>query len=303
LESTLAKTKVGALVSVTREYIELIKPRISAMVVLTVLVAGFLSYTSGSLGAIVCAAIGVALVAASGSAWNQYLERYSDFLMPRTAKRPLPRQSLTAGQVAVFGAVTFGVGMAWLLTLVNWTAGMLGLATWILYVWVYTPLKPRTWWNTAVGAVAGAMPILVGAAACGWISPLAWLFFGVLFLWQFPHFMAIAWLYRADYAMGGLKMVTVVDPTGRLAGWHAMVTAIALFPATLATLLWLPGIVAGAIYGVAVVVLNAWYLVASVQFAREPGESSARRLMRVSLVYLPLYMLVLLTAYAIVWAR
>ena len=300
METILTKNVTGSVVSVTREFIELIKPRISIMVIMTVVVGGVLSFTpSSSLSALVFAAMGVALVAASGSAWNQYLERYTDFLMPRTADRPLPRRSLSAGQVATFGAITLGVGLVCLLMLSNWIAGLLGLATWILYVWVYTPLKVRTWWNTVVGAVPGAMPILIGAVACGNISPLAWVFFAVLFLWQFPHFMAIAWLYRRDYALGGLQMATVVDPSGRLAGWHAVPTAILLFPVSLSAALWLPERGAMIGYVLMALVLNIWYLAASVRFARRTDDSTARRLMLVSLLYLPLYMIGLVVAQAV----
>ncbi len=302
VETILTKNAAGSVVSVAREFVELIKPRISIMVVMTVVVGGVLSFGPGSsFAALIFSAVGVALVAASGTAWNQYLERYTDFLMPRTANRPLPRQSLTATQVAIFGAVTLGIGLVCLLMLVNWLAGLLGLATWILYVWIYTPLKVRTWWNTLVGAVPGAMPILIGAVACGKVAPLAWVFFAVLFLWQFPHFMAIAWLYRRDYALGGLQMATVVDPSGRLAGWHAVLTSLALFPVSALALLWLPQRGVALAFALVAGGLNLWYLLASLRFFRAVDDRTARRLMFVSLLYLPLYMVALVAAQA--WAR
>ncbi len=282
--------------SVWREYVELSKPRISVMVLLTVAVAALISVPAGGTAdvwKVVHAMIGLLLVSASGCALNQYLERYVDWMMPRTAQRPLPDLRLTSLQVAVFGAVTFGIGLAWLLALVNWQTAAVAGASWVIYVWIYTPLKRFTWLNTYVGAVAGAMPVLVGstAVASGVIKwPAFWLF-AVLYIWQFPHFMAIAWLYRDDYERAAVKMASTVDRSERLVAWHAIVFAVILIPVSLVTL-W-PQQLADWVLLVAAIAPGIWYLYASIQFARQVDDERARSLFRVSLLYLPVYLVVL----------
>ena len=284
--------------SLIGDYVELTKPRIALMVLLTVIVAGFLAAGgSASVLALLHVSIGVLLISASGSAWNQYLERYTDFLMPRTALRPLPDHRLTATQVAAFGAITFGAGIVYLGAVVGSLAMLLGLATWLLYVLVYTPMKRRTWWNTAVGAIAGAMPVLIGAVAWGQhVTGPVWGLFAILFLWQFPHFMAIAWLYRRDYAEGGLKMITVVDPSGRLAGVHAIIGAIALLLVSVATAFCYSSVEAQSVVVGVGGLVGLWYLASSIQFARRLDDGAARRLLRVSLLHLPLVLLALVVA-------
>ncbi len=277
------------------DFVELCKPRISVMILLTVVAGGFLASGNGvSFLSLINVAIGVFFIAASGSAWNQYLERYSDYLMPRTARRPLPGQRLTANQVTGFGAITLGAGITYLGAVVSVPAMLLGLTTWLMYVFVYTPLKLRTWWNTAVGAVAGALPVLIGAVGAGQqVNAAAWALFTILFLWQFPHFMAIAWLYRRDYANGGLKMVTVVDPTGRLAGQHAIIVAAILLVTSACFAMIYETAIARSIVLCICGIAGIWYLHASIAFAYRLNDDSARRLLRVSLVYLPLVMLAL----------
>ncbi len=286
--------KTGTRSESLRQFLVLAKPRIALMVLLTVAVAGLIS-SSGLIDTsrMLHAMIGLLLVTASGCALNQYLERYVDWLMPRTAKRPLPDQKLSAVQVASFGAVSFGVGIAYLWTLVNWQAAALAATTWVVYVWLYTPLKARSWLNTYVGAVAGAMPVLVGSAAVsdGSVTWPAWLLFTVLYIWQFPHFMAIAWLYREDYRLANLQMVTSGDAAARRTGWHAIVFSVLLIPVTLLALWpeqwWGAGLsVIGGIFGL-------WYVLASARFARRPNDFTARRLFRVSLLYLPVYLVLL----------
>ena len=149
--------------------------------------------------------------------------------MPRTAKRPLPAKELTTAEVATFGAVTFGIAVAFLFGGVNWQTGVCGVASWILYVLIYTPLKRYTHYNTEIGAVAGALPVIMGSlATTGSVGLVGWSLFGVLFLWQFPHFFAIAWMYRDQYKAGGLKMLTNTEPTGRMAGIKSVVGCVAL---------------------------------------------------------------------------
>lgn len=266
------------------------------MVLLTVAVAGLVSLPyaiSGSGWKLIHAMIGLLMVSASGCALNQYLERYVDWLMLRTSKRPLPDLRLTALQVAVFGAVTFGIGMAWLIELTNWQTATIAGINWVLYVWIYTPLKLKSWLNTYVGAVAGALPVVIGSTAVcdGQITLNAWLLFAVLFIWQFPHFMAIAWLYRHEYRDAGVRMATTVDDTGKLAGWHAVVFSVALFPVTLFAI-WPYNIWAILLLGLAIW-LAIRYLKASIQFLKKTDTANARSLFRVSLVYLTAYLFVL----------
>jgi protoheme IX farnesyltransferase len=230
-------------------------------------------------------ALGTLLVAASASAWNQWLEQDLDARMARTADRPLPGGRLTSAEVATFGAATGLAGMVYLAALVNPLTAALGFVTWFLYVCVYTPLKPRTSLNTVVGAVAGAMPVLMAwAAVDGEFGLAAATLFFIVFLWQFPHFMAIAWLYRRQYAAAGMRMLTVVDPSGRRAGVQAVFGALALAPVSL-----LPTVVnfAGPAYFVWALVLGLAQLAAAVLFFRRRDEQTARILLRSSLVYLP----------------
>lgn len=273
-----------------RDYIELTKPRISVMVLFTVAAAGYAASTQADWNGwgILHAVVGTFLVAASGSALNQYLERWFDARMKRTSKRPLPSRRLSAMEGVTFATITVCSGLVYLLQTVGWVPCLLGLATWVLYVWIYTPLKRVTWFNTVVGAVSGALPILIGwTATTGEISVLGWSMFGVLFLWQFPHFMAIAWMYRGDYADGEMKMLPVVDPSGKTAGIEAVVCALTLIPVsllpwfTLANCPW---------WFVAITLITGLvYLAYSVVFLVNVSDRTARFLLRVSLLYLPLY--------------
>lgn len=274
---------------------ELTKPRISAMVLISIVVSGVVA-ASGAPGfwPLLHVAIGMFLVAASGNALNMYLERYTDPLMTRTAHRPLPDRRLSALDVLNFGAITFGAGVSYLLTTLNWQTALAAASTWVLYVLVYTPLKTRTWLNTEIGAVAGALPILCGAlATTERLNWQAWGFFLVLLFWQFPHFMAIAWLYREQYAAGGLQMLTVVDPTGRRAGRKAVLTAVATWLCSLVPAAVIAPWSAGLVFALLSTAAAALYFFASVQFQRQPSDHTARRLLRVSVLYLPLYMLLL----------
>ncbi|MFK7768895.1 MAG: heme o synthase [Mariniblastus sp.] len=282
-------------------YMALTKMRISVMVLFTFAVAAILAAVEVgaplSLSMLFCALIGMLLVAASGNAMNMYIERYSDCLMPRTAGRPLPAKQLSTAEVATFGAVTFGVGLAFLFAAVNWQTAVCGIANWILYVFIYTPMKRKTHLNTEVGAIAGAMPIIMGSlAATASVGLIGWSFFGVLFLWQFPHFMAIAWMYREQYERGGLKMLTVTEPTGLAAGRKAIVTGVLLIGVSLLPILTLPTQIHGWLFGIVAVMLGLFYLKAAIAFYHSRTEPVARKLLRVSLLYLPLYMIALIAA-------
>lgn len=268
------------------DYLELTKPKIAAMVLVTVVVAALVA-SWGSPGGWLLAhtLVGTALVAASASALNQWLEADTDAQMPRTADRPLPGGRLSAAQVLWFAAVTIILGTLYLAALVGWRTALLGLTTWALYAWVYTPLKSRTPANTAVGAVAGALPVLMGWTAVG--APLdmrAWSLFLIVFLWQFPHFMAIAWIYRRQYAAAGLQMLSTVDPTGFRAGAQAIVAALVLIPVSVVPYL---SAASGGLYFAWAVGLGVAQLACAVSFFFQLTDQSARRLLLASLVYLP----------------
>jgi protoheme IX farnesyltransferase len=277
------------------DYVELTKPRISVLVLVTVAISAYVGRW-GSLDAFLMlhALVGTALVAASASALNQWLERRTDRLMPRTLDRPLPAGRLSAGEVLAFGAVSIALGTAYLAWLVNVETALLGIVTWALYVWVYTPLKRQTTANTTIGAVAGAMPVLMGFAAAG--APLgleAATLFLIVYLWQFPHFMAIAWLYRRDYEHAGLRMLTVVDPTGRRAGAQALLSALALLPVSVLPVALELG---GSVYFAGALLLGVAQLAIAGRFLRRLDEASARDLLRASLVYLPVLWFLLMLA-------
>lgn len=268
------------------DYVELTKPRIAVLELVTVAVAAVLASAGApDLRTLLHALIGTTMIAASASAWNQLLERETDALMERTADRPLPAGRLSVREVAVFGSVLALVGVGYLAMLVNPLTAAFGAITWALYVCIYTPLKSRSYANTMIGAVAGAMPILMGWAAAG--EPLdlaAATLFLIVFLWQFPHFMAIAWIYRRDYAAAGLQMLPVVDPSGLRAGGQAVLAALALLPVSL-----LPSMVsfAGPLYFLWALFLGAAQIGCAAFFLFRLSDQSARILLRASLVYLP----------------
>jgi heme o synthase len=284
--------------STLRDYVELTKPKISVLVLVTVAVSMFVAaWGPPSPWLLVNTLIGTALVAASASALNQRLERRSDALMDRTVSRPLPAGRLSERDALVFGAVTIIVGLVYLLAAVNWLTAALGAATWVLYVAIYTPLKRTTPLNTVIGAVAGALPTLMGWSAAGGsfaMSPggvMAATLFVIVYLWQFPHFMAIAWIYRRQYAAASLRMLTVVDASGWRAGQQAVFAALALLPVSLVPAMQH----AGPVYFAAAVILGLVYIAFSTLFCIRRDEASARWLLRASLVYLPalLFMIML----------
>ncbi|MCL4134579.1 UNVERIFIED_CONTAM: hypothetical protein GTU68_011649 [Idotea baltica] len=248
----------------------------------------------------ICGLLGMLMICSSGNAMNMYVERYTDFLMPRTKGRPLPAQALTTAEVVTFAAISFGIGVAFLFGGVNWQTGVCGVANWILYVFIYTPLKRHTPLNTEIGAVAGAMPVLMGSlATTGTVGLLGWSFFGVLFLWQFPHFFAIAWMYRDQYKAGGLKMLTITEPTGRSAGIKSVVTGVLLIAVSLLPLLELEGWFRMGFFAVVCILLGVDYLRGAVAFLKCREDAIARKLLHKSLYYLPLYMLALMLVYLI----
>ncbi len=296
--TVVCEPRPGTLMGRMADYLELTKPRISVLVLITVGI-GALAASGGNIGFVLMlhTLLGTALIAASASTWNQWIERETDRLMERTADRPIARGRLSHVEVFVFGTLTLIAGLAQLALSVNWTTATLGLATWLMYVVIYTPLKTRTSFNTVVGAIAGALPVLMGWAAVG--EPLdvtAWSLFTIVYLWQFPHFMAIAWIYRRQYEAAGLRMLTVVDPTGRRAGVQAVMSALTLLPISLLPCLvnFRAGSSLPLVYAFGAVLLGLIYLASSLAFMRRQHEGSARRLLRVSIIHLPALLILLL---------
>ena len=236
--------------------------------------------------------LGTALVAGGAGALNQAIERARDGLMRRTAGRALPSGRLSIGEAVSFGVLLAVLGTALLLLGANPLAASVALVTLLLYVFVYTPLKPLTSLNTVIGAIPGALPPMIGwGAATGRLGIEAWALFLIVFLWQFPHFLAIAWIYRDDYRRAGFRMLTARDDRGRMTGCQAVSYALALIPAGL-----LPAMVglAGPLYFIGALILGLVYLGAAARFWMETSDLSARRLLRTSFVYLPAILLLLL---------
>lgn len=266
---------------------ELIKARLTALVLITTLTGYFVARTGeGDWLAGLHVLLGTGLVAAGAAALNQWWERDLDRLMDRTSTRPLP-----SGQIEPWFALALGVtsslaGVIYLAVIVNLLTAALGVLAFVSYVLVYTPLKRRTTLNTFIGAIPGALPPLMGwTAARGDIGVGGLALFGILFFWQIPHFMAIAWLYREQYARAGFRMMPVVDPQGRATGWSAAICAtlllvISVLPSSLG--------LAGPVYAVGAVALGAAFLASSIRFMRVLDRPRARLVFFASIVYLPL---------------
>jgi protoheme IX farnesyltransferase len=285
------------------DYAQLTRPRIAVMVVVVVGVSGYVGTRANpDLRLLAQTMLGTFLVAASASACAQLLERRLDRLMPRTANRPLPTCRLGAAQASLFVVLTACGGLAYLAWAANWLTVFWAAATWGAYVGVYTPLKTRSPLNTLVGAVVGALPVLIGWSAVGgeWdvrVDPRWAALFLILFYWQFPHFMAIAWIYREQYERADMRMVSVLDPTGRTAGRYAVQGALAVLLFSGVPLGMLEG-AAGPSYGYASVaaVLGLAQLWFAVRFYRHRTERAARWLLRATVIYLPALLIVLAVA-------
>ena len=269
------------------DYAELAKPEVSSLVLASTLV-GFYLGARGALDwvLLVHALVGTGLVAGGTGAFNQLLEREDDARMRRTAGRPLPARRLEPAAALRYAALLSAGGILYLALLVNGLASLLAFATWASYLFLYTPLKKRTTWCTAVGAFPGAMPPLIGwAAARGTLDPQAWVLYAILFLWQFPHFLSIAWMYREDYARGGIVMLPVVDPSGTATGRQIVAYAMALLPVgVLPTFLGM----AGPVYFLGALLLSLGYLWFSIRAARSHSNLHAKHLLHASVAYLPL---------------
>lgn len=268
-----------------RHFLTLIKVRITSLVTLTAM-AGYGLAPNPQWGApFISVTLGVFLITAGASVVNMYLERRTDALMNRTRMRPLPLKMLTPGAALSLGSVVSLAGLLILLPLGLLPAGI-AVLSWVLYTLVYTPLKAKTSLNTVVGALPGALPPLIGWTATGApLSMLAFVPFFLMFVWQVPHFLALAWMYRDDYEAGGLHMLTVEDKEGGMVGRQAVLYAICLIPITAAPLLGGAASLPGTLLGVA---LSLIFVGFAVRFAFNQNRKTAASLFGVSLLYLPI---------------
>jgi heme o synthase len=269
------------------DYVALAKPRLNVLVVASSL-AGYAMAggESARLGLVLATLIGTGLVAGGASAFNQLIERETDGLMKRTRLRPLPDGRLAPMEAAAVAAALSLAGLLILALGANLLSAGVACTTLVTYVAVYTPLKPQTSFATVIGAIPGALPPVIGwAAARGDLSQGAWVLFGIVFLWQLPHFLAIAWIYRDDYARAGFPMLPVIEPDGKSTGRQAALYAVALLPLSLTpTLLGM----AGNVYFAGALVLTLPFVGLSLRFAVTRAVLDARRLFFASIIYLPL---------------
>jgi protoheme IX farnesyltransferase len=269
------------------DLVTLTKPRLNLLVLVTTLAGLYLASPEGvPLAILLHTLVGTAFVAGGAAALNMAWERETDAAMRRTRARPVPAGRMSSTKGAVVGAVLSSVGLAELSAGVNPVAAGVAALTLVSYVLVYTPLKRRTSLATLIGAVPGALPPVIGwAAATGTVGVPALVLFGIVFFWQMPHFLAIAWIYRDDYTTAGIPLLPVLEPDGRRTGVQALLYAAALWPVSL-----LPVVVrlAGAPYGVIATVLGFGFIALTGRFARDRSLTTARQLFLGSILYLPL---------------
>ena len=276
---TAARSRAG-------DFLTLAKPGLNSLVVATTL-GGYYMATGrdGNLGTMLATGAGTALVAGGSAAFNQLLERDADARMHRTRNRPLPDGRLQLSEATLFGSVLSIAGLMVLAMGANLMAAAVALATLLTYAAVYTPLKSRTAFSTVVGAIPGALPPVIGwAAGGGSIGPAALALFAIGFCWQLPHFLAIAWIYREDYARAGFPMLPVLEPDGRSTARQAVAYGAALVPASLA-----PAALgmAGTLYAIGALLLGVFFLALAVRFSMARTVPNARALFFGSLLYLP----------------
>lgn len=282
----------GRLVFFARDLGELLKIRLTTLVLVTTLAGFYLgkSETTPPLR-VLAALLGTGLVAGGAAALNQLLEIRVDARMRRTRERPLPGGRMDERDALFLGTLCSGSGLVLLAMACNLTSALLAALTLTIYIGLYTPLKRLTTLNTLIGAIPGALPPVIGyTAASGRLGPMAGILFALLFLWQMPHFLAIAWLYRDDYAEGGFRMLTINDTSGHATGAKSAAYALLLLPISVVPAWW--GMVAW--WAAAVGFLSsAAYALAALAMARRPSVASAKRLFLVSLAYLPVILLAL----------
>lgn len=277
-----------------RIYLDFLKIRIGGMVALTT-AFGYLLGAQGhvSFWHLSITLVGTALSGMGAAVLNNYIEADLDAKMNRTSCRAIPMGLITRGEALGLGLLLTIVGVSLLAWQINLLTGFLAILTSFIYVLIYTPLKRVTWLNTLVGAIPGALPTMGGwTAATGQLDLGAWLMFAILFVWQLPHFYAIAWIYREDYERGGFKMLSVVDPKGERIFTHIVVTSAILLPVAM-----LPSLfhLAGGLYCVGALIVSLVMLSFSVELALKPSIAGARQLFLASLVFLPTLLLLVIT--------
>jgi protoheme IX farnesyltransferase len=279
-----------------RDYIELTKPRITWLILMSTGIGYFFGLPPAahwweiirniSLLSLLHTVIGTGLIASGTAALNQWYEREADRKMRRTAMRPLPAGRIPESRALAFGAALSVAGFLELWLGVNLLSGLIGAFTLGSYLFIYTPMKQRTWWSTTIGAIPGAMPPMIGyAAAAGAITRESWVLFAILFLWQFPHFYSIAWMYREDYARAGIRMLPVVEPDCRSTARQIVLYGLALIPVSL-----IPSVLgmSGRIYLAGALLLGLWFLYSGVRVAVDRTALRARHVLVTSVLYLPL---------------
>ena len=273
-------------------YMELSKPRILSLILVTTALGFFLGNKGiHDVGALLITLVGAGLTCAGASALNNYLERDSDSKMTRTKNRPLPRGIISPNNALLFGILMVLIGVLLLAWEINILCAFLSILTAFLYVLVYTPMKKISWLNTTIGAIPGAIPPLGGwAAATGQLDVGAWVLFLILFLWQHPHFYAIAWMFRDDYKRGGFKMLPVVEPDGRSTFFQTVAYAAILVPVSL-----LPTFIgmSGKIYFYGALVSGLGMFFIAVMLAGSKSILDARKLLKASVIYLPVLLLLI----------
>ena len=274
------------------DYLVLLKPRITALVLVTTALGFFLgAHTLRMWSVLLWTLIGTALSCGGSSVLNMYLERDVDRLMHRTKRRPIPAGRVPAAHALAFGVICILLGVATLVLKVNLLCGFFALLTAFLYVLVYTPLKRQTWLNTFIGAIPGALPPVGGwAAATNGAELGAWILFAILFIWQHPHFYAIAWMYREDYGRAGLKMLPVIEPDGESTFRQVMIYSALLIPVSV--LPYFLGM-SGVVYLVGTIILGLFLLFVGLDVSRSRSIADAKRLLRASVIYLPLLLILI----------
>lgn len=278
---------------ILKGYIELSKPSILFLVLITTALGFFFAqHGIKDPKTLIITLIGAGLTCAGSAALNQYLERDSDALMNRTKKRPLPTGLILPTHAFIFGVVMVLVGVSLLCIFVNLLTAFLSLLTAFLYVLVYTPMKKISWLNTLIGAIPGAIPPMGGwAAARGELGVEAFVLFLILFAWQHPHFFAIAWMYKEDYKLAGYKMLPVLYPDGRLTFikiicYSFFLIAVSMLPSMIG--------MAGDVYMAGAILLGLWMLMIAFNLYRSHTVSDARALLKASVIYLPLLLLLII---------
>ena len=274
-------------------YIELTKPRILGLVLVTTAIGFFLGGKGiSSFPKLFVTLVGAGLVCAGASALNQYLERDADSKMDRTKNRPIPTGVIPANNAMLFGIILVLFGILILAAQVNILTAFLSLLTAFLYVLVYTPLKKISWLNTTIGAIPGAIPPMGGwAAARGELDPGAWILFLILFIWQHPHFYAIAWMFKEDYKKGGFKMLSVLDPEGKKMFGQIKFFAILMIPVSL-----LPTMIgmSGKIYLYGALILSIGLFLVARTFLLSKTFLDAQKLLRATVIYLPILLFLII---------